>query len=127
MHFCRVRALCVIWNHNLLQLVNGALHSTQKRFIVQIKSGCHQQHATLHDASRITHVTCTYLLIGHGHQNSSNSHTKSSPPHSVYIHNNNNNLHTITATSFQSEGKLKISSYTHSENLDYSFPCKVFR
>jgi len=60
--------------------VNSAIHSIQKWFIVQIKCGCHQQHATLHDTSR-AHITHThthiniYMYLGHGQQNSSSSHT----------------------------------------------------
>jgi len=53
--FCTSRS---IWY--LLKLVNGAIHSTQKQFIVQIKHGCHQQNATLHDASR-THAWHLYI------------------------------------------------------------------
>jgi hypothetical protein len=86
LHFYRVCALCVIWAHNLLKLVNSAIHSTPKQFILQIKLHCHQQHATLHDASR-THVTHIYLC--HGHQNSSSSHTQLSPLHRDYILNTN--------------------------------------
>ena len=71
--------------NNLLKLVKRASNLTEKLLIVQTKRGCHQQHATLHDAK--THVTTDYIYLDHREQNSSSSHTQSSPLLGVYILN----------------------------------------
>ena len=70
---------------NLLKLVKRASNLTEKLLIVQIKRGCHQQNATLHDAN--THMTRIHMCLDHREQNCSSSHKQSSPLHSVYILN----------------------------------------
>ena len=60
--------------------VNSAIHSTQKRLIMQIKHSCNQQHATLHDASRTLNVTYIYIMD----TSSSSSHTVESSAQCLY-------------------------------------------
>jgi DNA-directed RNA polymerase subunit N (RpoN/RPB10) len=57
----------------LLQSVNSAIHSTQKRFILRKKNATPPK--TCHAACRIKNTHVTHKYLGHGHQKSSSSHT----------------------------------------------------
>jgi hypothetical protein len=61
-------AQSVMCAHNLLKIESKERNSLeQKLLIVQIKRGCHQQYATLHDAN--IHVTTDHKYLDHREQN----------------------------------------------------------
>ena len=61
LHFYQVRALCVIWAHNVLKSVTKQCNSVNTLGVItQIEHGCNQQHATLH--KRPEHSRALYHL-----------------------------------------------------------------